>query len=161
MMKVGIMSDTHDRLECIERAVDIFNREGTDLVVHAGDFVAPFTARLMSKLNCKLIGVFGNNDGEKLGLQRAYSKIGEIHDFAHSFEFGGKKFIVTHYEDVVDSLSKYYDVTIYGHTHKVDVRSDDGRLVINPGECCGYLTDRMTVAILDVNRMEVEIVELK
>jgi len=41
-MKVGIMSDSHDRLPYIKRAVDIFNRESVDLVLHAGDYVAHF-----------------------------------------------------------------------------------------------------------------------
>ena len=69
-MLLGIIADTHDNLDAIENAVDIFNREKVDLVIHAGDFVAPFTVRKFRGLDCKFIGIFGNNDGEKEGLRK-------------------------------------------------------------------------------------------
>jgi putative phosphoesterase len=36
---IGIISDTHDNLPAIKRAVDLFNEKNVDLVLHAGDFV--------------------------------------------------------------------------------------------------------------------------
>jgi len=35
-MKIGIISDTHDNLPQIKKAVEIFNREKVELVLHAG-----------------------------------------------------------------------------------------------------------------------------
>ncbi len=43
-MNIGIISDTHDNLALIKKAVTFFNGEKVDLVLHAGDFVSPFTA---------------------------------------------------------------------------------------------------------------------
>ena len=52
VQKIGIMSDSHDNLPAIRAAVELFNREKVDLVIHAGDVGAPFTAREIKKLRC-------------------------------------------------------------------------------------------------------------
>ena len=59
-MKIGILSDTHDRLPLIEQAVERFNAEAVGLVLHAGDFVSPFTAKPLSELDGDFVGVKGN-----------------------------------------------------------------------------------------------------
>ena len=64
-MRIGIMSDTHDNLPLIRRAVDRMNEEEVDLVLHAGDFVSPFVIPALSDLEAPLIGVWGNNDGDR------------------------------------------------------------------------------------------------
>jgi len=163
-MKLGIIADTHDNLTAIEKAVELFKHEGIELLVHAGDFVAPFTEKPFRTLKVPLIGVFGNNDGDKLLLREMYREkgVGEIHEDPHEFELGTKKVIVTHRPMIVDALavSGIYDVVIYGHTHKAEVAKRGNILVVNPGECCGYVTGRKTVAILDLETEESRIVEL-
>ena len=42
-MKVGIVSDTHDNMVKIKDMVDILNSREVDLMLHAGDFIAPFS----------------------------------------------------------------------------------------------------------------------
>jgi predicted phosphodiesterase len=46
---------------------------------------------------------------------------------------------------------------VYGHTHKPDVRKNNGVLVVNPGETGGWLTGKSTVALLDPVSLEAEI----
>ncbi|RLI45996.1 YfcE family phosphodiesterase, partial [Candidatus Bathyarchaeota archaeon] len=43
-MLIGIMADTHDRLPLLDKAVKRLNEEKVKLVLHAGDYVAPFVA---------------------------------------------------------------------------------------------------------------------
>jgi uncharacterized protein len=38
-MKIGIISDTHDDIENVQKAIEIFNGERVNCVIHAGDFV--------------------------------------------------------------------------------------------------------------------------
>ena len=76
-MKIGIISDTHDDIESVVRAINVFNNEKVDLVIHAGDYIFPGIVQQFTDLEgAKLIGVFGNNDGEKIGLYEKFSKIG-------------------------------------------------------------------------------------
>lgn len=167
-MKAGIIADTHDNLPAINKAVEIFNQEGIEILIHAGDFVAPFTEKPFRMLNAPLVGIFGNNDGDKLLLKEKYKEkgVGEIYEDPYEFELTAKKIIVTHKPKIVDALaaSGAYDVVIYGHTHEAVIEKKGNKkeaetLVINPGECCGYLTGRKTVAILDLEKEEAKIVD--
>jgi len=173
-MKLGIIADTHDNLAAISRAVEIFNDESIELLIHAGDFVAPFTARSFRELKAPLIGVFGNNDGDKLLLKELYKDkgVGELHEDPYEFELSSKKIIVTHKPMIVKPLtaSGMYDVVVYGHTHNAVIErhsnrndgeeSEEKTWIINPGECCGYITGRKTVAVLDLEKEEAKLVEL-
>jgi len=170
-MKIGIIADTHDNLDAISKAVGVFNREGIELLIHAGDFVAPFTEQPFRKLGAPLVGIFGNNDGDKLLLKEKYREkgVGELYEDPHELELATKKLIVTHRPKIVSALaaSGRYDVIIYGHTHQAEIEHTSGKSgthgqlwIINPGECCGYLTGRKTVALLDLEKDRVRIEEL-
>jgi uncharacterized protein len=174
-MKIGILSDTHDNLPAIERIVERFNGEKVDLVLHAGDFVSPFTAVPLGRLGMPLVGVFGNNDGDRLYLTRRFDGVGTIHAGYHTFEVDGVRVVLMHEPKSIDALaaSGAYDLVVYGHTHKVDVRpgrsADSGPLaaggrpaaaVVNPGEACGWLTGRSTAALFDTQTRTAEVLVL-
>ena len=159
---VGIISDSHDDRSAIKLAVSEFNRARCSLVIHAGDYIAPFTIREFEKLNAHFIGVFGNNDGEKKGLTAQFSKIGSLHTPPYEFEYHGKRFLIMHEPDYLEeNLTRSdLDVIVYGHLHTIDIRP--GRpLIINPGECCSWLTGRSTAVILDISVMKAKLLELK
>ena len=161
-MKIGIISDTHDNLPQIRKAVKVFNREKVDLVFHAGDFVSPFTALEFKNLNSPLYGVFGNNDGDKLYLKEIFKGIGEIYPAPYETNIDHKNIIMLHREKLIDALveSLKYDVIIYGHTHRTDLRKIKKTLIINPGECGGWLTGKSTIALLDLETLEAKNIEL-
>lgn len=155
-MKVGLISDTHDNLPKIEKAVEIFNHNKVDYVIHAGDFVAPFSLLPLEKLNCEWIGVLGNNDGEKEGLIKKSGdriKQGQI-----SLVFDNKKVTVIHSIEKYDSEPT--DILIFGHTHKPEIKKIDKTLMINPGEASGWLYKKPTIAILDLDTLNAEIIEI-
>ncbi|MFQ6034131.1 MAG: metallophosphoesterase [Candidatus Bipolaricaulia bacterium] len=161
-MKLGIISDTHDNMPKIARAVELFNREKVDLVLHAGDFISPITANEFKRLKAKLIGVFGNNDGDKLYLLKRYKGIGELYEDYRELELDGRRIVLMHQPKFLDALiaSKKYDVITYGHTHEHDLRKGPP-LLLNPGEDGGWLSGRTTVAIADLQTMEAEIIDLE
>jgi len=161
-MKIGIISDTHDNLPQIKKAVKIFDQEKVELVLHAGDFVSPFTFLEFKNLNCPLKGVFGNNDGDKLYLREKFKEIGEIYPAPYETNIDHKIIITLHEEKLIDALaeSQKYEVIIYGHTHRTDLRKIGKTLIINPGECGGWLTGKSTIALLDLENLEVKIINL-
>jgi putative phosphoesterase len=69
-MLIGIISDTHDNMPQIKKAVDLLNESKVEHVIHAGDFTSPFTFSILKDLKCGFTGIFGNNDGDKLLLQK-------------------------------------------------------------------------------------------
>lgn len=161
-MKLGIIADSHENMPLIAKAVELFNREEVGLVLHAGDFISPITAKEFKNLKAKLIGVFGNNDGDKLLLQKRFQDIGELYEDYHEFEIEGKKIVLMHQPKFLETLiaSSEYDLIIYGHTHQIDIREGQP-LVVNPGECGGWLTGRNTVAIIDLETMKAKIHDLQ
>ena len=156
------MSDSHDNVPRIEQAVELFDREGVELVIHAGDFVAPFALAPLEALSCPVLGVFGNNDGERVVLAKRFKKIGKVHPNLAETEIGGRRIAAVHYPELGIPLAKSggFDVVVYGHTHEIDQRRD-GALVLNPGEVGGWVTGRATVAVVDLGTMEVEIRDLE
>lgn len=160
-MKIGVIADTHDNLPKIGRAVELFNRAKVGLVLHAGDFVSPFTSREFGKLRAKLVGVFGNNDGDRPYLLKRFAEIGELHDGCHELELAGRKIALLHKPDLLEALlsSGRYDLIVYGHTHKIELR-EGSPLVLNPGEAGGWTSGRPTAAIVDLATLRAQIIEL-
>ena len=159
-MLIGVMSDTHDNLPLTRKAIDLFNSRKVEHVIHAGDYTSPFTLKLFRELKCKYTGIFGNNDGDKLLLQERAE--GNIHNQPYIFTLDNKKIVVMHEHHVADALadSGHYDLVIYGHTHKADIRKVKKTLIVNPGEVSTWLYGMSTVAVVDLSRMEGEIVQL-
>jgi putative phosphoesterase len=56
--------------------------------------------------------------------------------------------------------SEGFDVVVHGHDHKAEVYRKGKTLVVNPGELCGYLSGKSTVALLDTKKQEARIVQL-
>ena len=138
-MKIGILSDSHDNVSALKKAVGLFNDAEVDLVLH--------------------VGVFGNNDGDKLNLNKALDS--KVFLSPHILEVESLKILLMHEPYLLSSIEKSgdFDIIIYGHTHEVDIRKERS-LIINPGECGGWLNGDRTVAILDTYEMKVNILRV-
>ena len=163
-MKIAVISDTHDNKEAIERAFRLIEDKGIKLTLHLGDIISPFVSDFIKSVySGKVIALLGNNDGEKFFLKKKFELNGfELKELKPvKLELEGKKIIMMHEPIEVDSLAKSgdFDVILYGHLHKIDKRKVGKTLILNPGEACGYLTGRRTFAILDLDKMEAEVIE--
>ncbi|MFA6384069.1 MAG: metallophosphoesterase [Candidatus Omnitrophota bacterium] len=154
-MRIGVISDTHDNLPAIERAVTFFNTQKISFVLHAGDYVAPFAAARLASLSCGWRGVFGNNDGEKSGLIRISE--GRITEGILRVEIGGRKIAVVHDLGSLDPEKEKARIIVCGHTHKPELATRNSRLIVNPGEACGWLSGVSTVAIVDLETLSAKI----
>ena len=159
-MLLGIMSDSHDDMQMLQRAVALFNGHAVQHVLHAGDFVSPFTFEALSQLQCPLTGVFGNNDGDRLLLGQKSD--GSISTQPLLTEFGSRKIVIVHEPAAVEALarSEEFDLVVYGHTHEPDIRKVQGTLVVNPGKTARLHKGKSTVVILNTATMEAETKEL-
>jgi len=163
-MVIGIMSDTHDRIDAIEAAINFFNQHNVTDILHAGDLVSPLVVPKFSKLKARLHYVWGNNEGDREFIKARFDELGikPLGDFA-SLELEGRKIALLHgtHEHIVDSLVKcgLYDIVIRGHNHRAEIVSGP-TLLVNPGEVCGYLSGSQTVALLDLEKLKAEIIRL-
>ncbi len=165
-MLIGAISDTHDNLPLVEKAVQTLNEQKVGLVLHAGDYVAGFVIPKFKQLNCKLIGVFGNNDGDHELLKKRFSETANctIHDKFAAVTVDGYRIALLHGEEpqLLNALadSGYFNAIVHGHSHLKGIQTRGKTLMINPGEVCGYLTGKPTIAIIDTAKHEAKIIEL-
>ncbi len=162
-MRIGVISDSHDHLGYLRRAVDALNDHQVELVLHAGDYVAPFVVNELARLQCRLQGIFGNNDGERLGLARRIAEIGHVQVQPLFLELDGCRLAMVHEPEPVEAFAQsgLYEVVLYGHTHRREERRVGDCLVLNPGEVCGWLTGEPTCAILELPARTVQWIELR
>jgi hypothetical protein len=155
-MLIGILADTHDNLPMIERALTELKARKVEVLLHAGDYVAPFALKRVLASELPLVGVFGNNDGERRGLGKLSE---DIHLGPYRFELEGRTIVMAHEPDVLkDALGDGDDLGVCGHTHEPQI-SIGPPLVVNPGEVGGWLTGRSTGAVVDLKTMCAELLE--
>ncbi len=158
--RIAVLSDTHDQIWHLARALPQLRT--AQAIIHAGDWVAPFTLRRLAEgtAGVPIHGVFGNNDGERRLLGRLvddYTQVTLHGEFA-DLRLAGLRLAVTHYPDLARAIAagQTYDVVIYGHDHQAHQSWVGDTLLLNPGELFGGLTGRSTFAWLDPATRAVE-----
>lgn len=139
-MKIGVLSDTHDQGERIQKAVEYFNAQHVSWVFHCGDWVSPFILHFFRELRAPLRGVFGNNDGDKFRHLAFKDKWGidlEYEDRFLDLEIDKRRIAVFHgdYPGISDALVTCgkYDAVFHGHTHQKVNQYHGHTLSLNPG----------------------------
>jgi len=159
-MKILICSDSHDRWDYLSKAIEIGNSTNCEIMLFAGDFVAPVGARTLDLFNGNVHFVLGNNEGELVNLTRALDKRENVtfHKDVMEEEFDGLKFYMNHYPYIVENaaLSGKYDVCVYGHDHIYHSSTlKNGTRLLNPGEICGN-REIATCMIFDTETKDAE-----
>jgi putative phosphoesterase len=173
-MLIGIISDTHDHLQGLQKAIDIFKKKKIEMLIHCGDWVSPFTLEFFDReiqpLNIPIKSVVGNNPGDIKRTLQSNNKMNNPIEWAKTVtlevNINGKKCIVYHGDDyeLLDSLidGQKYDIVFTGHKHSVRNEKVGKTLVINPGATCyaseGKITGKASVAIYNSETEKVEII---
>lgn len=162
-MRVGILSDTHDRVPAIAELVQRLIAGGASLLMHAGDHCSPFSLAPVNDASIPMLGVFGRNDGDPEGLAAVATQgVGtELYESPHSFEVSGKQILLVHdLGDISHRSVEQHQFVIHGSTHQVEMKTRGETLLLNPGEGCGWIYGACTAALLDLDTREVEIIKL-
>lgn len=159
-MKVAIVSDSHDHWQNLKQAIAGANQAGCTALLHAGDLIAPMGVQMLAEFRGQVHYVWGNNEGEKLGISRAIDKLPNVilHGREMSLELDERKIYMNHYPHIsqMAAATGEYDVAIYGHDHLYFEEKKDHTLLLNPGELCGYRTKQATFMMLDLKTLQVE-----
>lgn len=135
-MKIGIMSDSHKDTFHTKVIIDHLLDEGAEYLIHAGDFELVDNLRELHQTGIPYVSVFGNND---LALVPHHEEF-NIHREPHYFSINNLKFKLMHMPFYMSRDDA--DIIIYGHTHQVKFKYNEGLLLINPGELCARETGR-------------------
>ena len=164
-MKLAIISDTHDNVPNLEKALKWMNKNNVEQIIHCGDLCAP--SILINVLAPEFSGtihmVFGNVEDRGLLLKvvadfpnvKHYGDTGEI-------VIGGKKIAFVHFPEKAKQLARSgkYDLVFYGHTHTPWEEVVGKTRVINPGTLAGLFA-KATFAVYntDTGNLELKILE--
>lgn len=163
-MKLAIMSDSHDRWDHLEWAVNLANEKECSTLLFAGDFIAPPGLAVLGKFLGNVKFVWGNNDGEIQALTRkmdASEKI-ELAGDIYEGELGGVRIFMNHYPRPSELAAKSgeYDLVVFGHTHEYHEEKIGETWLLNPGEIQGYLSGNVTFIVFDCETREREKITL-
>ncbi len=161
-MKIGVISDSHDNIVAVRKVFSILLKENVDVVLHSGDFSAPFMIDVFASFNVPVHLVFGNIDDRYLTTKKVF----EVDDsnnrrFNNVFlqgnfldlSFDNKSFFMNHFPKFSELAFKTgnYDFSIFGHTHKrfleFGVFKGKEVVLLNPGELLGRFGDKSFVIV--------------
>jgi putative phosphoesterase len=143
-MKIGIVSDTHKNRELLDTVVAwMVQRQKIATLYHLGDDYADVVG--LDEQFSEIVQVPGIYDERyksgELPAKVFESIIGITIMLVHSLE-----------KDVDKSDIGRSDIILHGHTHKFELRIDDGKLFFNPGHLKGLHDKNMapTFGILTI-----------
>ena len=156
-MRIGVVSDTHDRAEVIAEAIRLLLEQQVELILHCGDIETPETARLFKAIPTHF--VFGNWDKDRVKLAAAIKDVGGTHhDSFGAIELAGKRlaWVHSHERHQLRQLehSDFFDYLFYGHTHVREQHRTGKTLVANPGAL--FRANPKTCIVLDVATGEIK-----
>ena len=141
-MRFAVMSDSHDHLQHVRDALKIIKNENCEMIIHCGDFVAPFVLKEFEAAGIPTHCVFGNNDGDPFllsqvangsnGLITLYGVFGKM-------EKAGKTIAFVHEGFFAEGLAATgkYDMVFFGHSHRQYQDQIGDCLLLNPGDIMG------------------------
>ena len=140
-MKIGILSDTHNDVNNLQRALAFFHREGIQTLIHCGDITSPATAVHLKSFT--LIYVHGNMDRAHIAIRQT------LFDLNPS-SVAGNQFTHGHMPGKIESFVKDgYDYIFHGHTHRHRDEIVGGSRIINPGALGGTQHEPRSICLLD------------
>jgi putative phosphoesterase len=147
-VELVLTADTHIPRRARELPAELLRAvDAADVVVHAGDWMDEETLDLLAARAKRLVGVYGNNDGD--GLRARLPEVARV-------EVGGVRLAVVHEtgaargrEERCQARFGGVDVLVFGHSHiPWDSTAAGGLRLLNPGSptdrrrlpYCTYMT---------------------
>jgi uncharacterized protein len=163
-MKIGLLSDTHNNLANLQRALEVFRGEGIQTLFHCGDLTEIEVAHALDGF--RVVCVLGNGDylsgaiRQALLAQDPHNYVGLV----YRGELGGARIAATHghLTGQVDELlrSGSFDYVFKGHSHQHRDERIGGTRLINPGALGGMRREERRACILDLASGQARFVEI-
>ncbi len=173
-MKIAIISDTHDNIPNLEKALSWINSQKISLIIHCGDLCAPsiLTEVLVPKFSGQIHLIYGNvGDRELLEEKVKEFKNVKFYGDKGEIKIDKKSIAFVHKPEEAKRIGKIgkYDLIFYGHTHKpweenfkFQISNSKFKIVrlVNPGNLAGMFY-KATFAVYDTttDKLELKILE--
>lgn len=160
-MKLGILSDSHGRVEMVRRALAELDAAGTQVFVHCGDVGGLDVLDELAGRRAWF--VWGNTDEPRPFWRPHVAELGlPWPDGPVELALAGRSIGVYHGHERAfrEALrDARFDYLLHGHTHQRDDYREGPMRVINPGAL--HRVALPTVAVLDLERDDLRFVALE
>lgn len=148
-MKIGVVSDTHRNVKLLEGVVSWMTRQRIAVLYHLGDDYDDVSglADHFSEL-VQVPGIYNERyRNGQLPAKLFEEVLGITIMLVHCVE-----------KDVTDEDISRSDIILYGHTHRAELRIDDGTLFFNPGHLKGAMDKNMppSFGVLEIKDRDLE-----
>ncbi len=147
-MKIGILSDSHAKVDLAKFCIDKLKKEGAEVLIHAGDIVKEETLKLLEKSDIPYEAVLGNNDDKLRHLKDKYN----LHKEPYYFNIKKLSVKLMHHPHF---LKPDVDLVVFGHTHYYEAKMTKKSFFFNPGEVCARKKNLCECALLDINKKKI------
>lgn len=144
-MKIGVISDSHARVDLAEFCIKKLKNEGAKYLIHAGDIVKEETLKLLKKSDLPYKAILGNNDRDLVEVAKKY----ELFSEPYYFSIKKLKVKLMHHPYF---FKPDVDLIIYGHTHYFEAKKAKHTLFLNPGEVCARKKNLCECALIDTSK---------
>jgi putative phosphoesterase len=160
-MKLAIISDTHDNVPNLEKALAWMKENNIEQIIHCGDLCAPSVLAnvLVPNFFGQIHMIFGNVEDRGL-LPQVAAKFPQVihYDNRGEVELGAKKIAFVHFPEKGRELARSgrYDLVFYGHNHKPWEEKIGNTRLVNPGTLAGLFA-KATFAVYNTENDQVEL----
>ena len=147
IMKICIISDSHDHIQLSCQAVADAKQRGAKAILHCGDIVAPIVLQQLQSYGLPIHAIHGNNTGDLSSLE----KLGQAEDnmiFYYgqdaTFTLAERRIFIVHYPHRAQTMAitGNYELVCYGHTHEAFIKcltnvKGTQTVLCNPGSVAG------------------------
>lgn len=147
LMKICIISDSHDRSDALGRAVNDAAAAGAQVVVHCGDVIGAHTLRPALRAGLPMHVIHGNNLGDSVALHKLSQSSGgllQYHGPDARLELCGRKIFLVHYPEYGHAMActGNWDLVCCGHSHQAGIErvatvKGGSTWLVNPGTIAG------------------------
>jgi putative phosphoesterase len=157
-MKIAVISDSHDHIENTSKVMDVISSKGCGVLIHCGDFCAPFMFKEFSKFDGDVHLCFGNTNDKVASVKVAKDVGVNLHGDIGEIEIEGKKILFVHFFQMAEAfaLTGRYDAVFYGHNHTSKIEKVGDAWLVNSGSIMGRRV-APSYAIYDTDSNDVEI----
>lgn len=160
-MRIGVLSDIHDNIWALERALS--RVQDCEMLLVLGDICSAFClAMVVEGFAGPVHVVWGNNDADRLHLgQQAARGDVTLHGEFGELVCDDRRIAMTHYPELGRALAAggTYDLVCHGHNHQRSVQQVGFTLLVNPGEVMGRF-GVSSIAVYDTAQGTAEIIEV-
>lgn len=161
LVRIGILSDTHDELHRTRNAIELLQAGGAKAIIHCGDLIGPEILAECAVL--PLYFAFGNHDCDMVPVleQAAKDTNSCCLRWGGEITLAEKRIAVVHGHMTMDLrplLQAQPDYLLTGHSHIARDWLEGSTRRINPGAL--HRTDQATVVLLDLVTDELQFISV-